>query len=268
MEERTLGRSGITAPVVGMGTWRTLDVRGPDERRARAIVNEALEAAVRLMDSSPMYGEAERVLGGALGARRPEAIVATKVWASTAREGAAQIERALAFFGGYVDLYQVHNLLAWRDQLKLLEARLGAGAVRAIGATHYSPSAFGELEEALATRRFQTLPVPLNPHERECEKRLLPLAEELGVAVIVMRPLGEGSLVRREPSPEQLDPLAAFGVRTWAQALLTWALSDTRVDVVIPATADPSHARENGAAGEPPWLDEDGRKLVERLAGA
>jgi aryl-alcohol dehydrogenase-like predicted oxidoreductase len=116
MEERQLGRSGITAPVVGMGTWRTLDVRGgEDERRAHAVVHEALQAGARFMDSSPMYGEAERVLGEALGARRPEAIVATKVWASSAREGSAQVHRALGFFGGYVDLYQVPNLLAWRE---------------------------------------------------------------------------------------------------------------------------------------------------------
>jgi aryl-alcohol dehydrogenase-like predicted oxidoreductase len=105
LEERQLGRSGIAAPVVGMGTWRTLDARSSeDARRAQAIAHEALEAGVRCVDSSPMYGEAERVLGEALRGRRAEAIVATKVWASNVREGAAQVERALAFFGGYVDL--------------------------------------------------------------------------------------------------------------------------------------------------------------------
>src|SRR5687767_12440569 len=107
METRQLGRSGIAAPVVGMGTWQTLDARGGEaETRAQAIVREALDARVRLIDSSPMYGEAERVLGEALGERRREALVATKVWASTAREGAAQIDRALGFFSGHVDLYQ------------------------------------------------------------------------------------------------------------------------------------------------------------------
>src|SRR3954454_764229 len=106
VETRSLGRSGIEAPVIGMGTWRTLDVRGGEaERRAHAIVGEALDAGVRLMDSSPMYGEAERLLGAALAGRREKAIVATKVWASSAREGAAQVDRALGYFGGYVDLY-------------------------------------------------------------------------------------------------------------------------------------------------------------------
>jgi len=109
--------------------------------------------------------------------------------------------------------------------------------------------------------------VPLNPHERECEERLLPLTEELGVAVIVMRPLGEGSLMRRPPTPEELEPLEPFGVRTWAQALLKWALSDPRVDVVIPATTNPEHARTNAAAGRPPWFGPEERRLVERLVG-
>jgi len=110
--------------------------------------------------------------------------------------------------------------------------------------------------------------VPLNPFERECARRLLPLGAELGIALIVMRPLGQGSLVRKSPSPDELEPLAALGVRSWPQALLKWTLSDERVDVIIPATRDPAHARENAAAGEPPWLGPDERRLVERLAGA
>jgi aryl-alcohol dehydrogenase-like predicted oxidoreductase len=133
-----------------------------------------------------------------------------------------------------------------------------------LGVTHYSPSAFGELAAALRTGRFDTIQVPLNPLERECEHELLPLAAELGVAVIVMRPLAEGSLVRREPSAEAL---AALGVETWAEALLKWALSDERVDVVIPATSDPQHARVNARAGRPPWFGSEERRLVESLAG-
>src|SRR6185503_13737051 len=106
-----------------------------------------------------------------------------------------------------------------------------------------------------------------NPRERESERELLPLAAELGLAVIVMRPLAEGGLLRREPSPEQLAPLREFGVTSWPQALLKWVLSDRRVDVAIPATSDPAHARANAAAGSPPWLGDDERRLVERLAG-
>jgi aryl-alcohol dehydrogenase-like predicted oxidoreductase len=110
--------------------------------------------------------------------------------------------------------------------------------------------------------------VPYNPRERECEPELLPLAAELGVAVIVMRPLGEGALLRRPPPADELEPLRPFGVETWAQALLKWALSDERVDVVIPATRNPDHARANAKAGEPPWLSAEERALVEHLASS
>ena len=116
---------------------------------------------------------------------------------------------------------------------------------------------------ALRTGRFETLQLPLNPHERECERDLLPLAAELGIAVIVMRPLGEGALVRRSPPRAELDRL---GVESWPEALLKWALSDERVDVVIPATRNPAHARANARAGEPPWFGNEERRLVEKLA--
>ncbi|MDX6507237.1 MAG: hypothetical protein QOG06_1881 [Gaiellaceae bacterium] len=256
MEERRLG------PVVGLGTWNTF---GGDAALARRVVGAAFEAGTRLVDSSPMYGGAEASLATALEARRDDAIVATKIWSRDVEAGREHFARQLDWYGR-VDVEQVHNLLSWREHLPWLEVERDAGRIGGIGVTHYDSSAFGELEAALSTGRFETLQVPLNPHERECEERLLPLAGELGVAVIVMRPLGEGALVRRDPAPEELEPLASFGVHSWADALLKWALSDPRVDVVIPATSDSEHARANAAAGEPPWLGEDERRLVERLA--
>jgi len=257
MEERRLG------PVVGLGTWNTFD---HDASLAREVVDAAFEAGTKLVDSSPMYGGAEASLSATLERRRGEAVVATKIWSRSVEEGRAHFARQVGWFGR-VDVEQVHNLVSWQEHLPWLEAERAAGTIGRIGVTHYSPSAFGELEQALRTRRFETLQVPLNPHERECEERLLPLAEELGVAVIVMRPLGEGSLLRRPPAQEELAPLEPFDVRTWAQALLKWVLSDPRVDVVIPATTNPEHARANAAAGEPPWLGPEERRLVERLAG-
>jgi aryl-alcohol dehydrogenase-like predicted oxidoreductase len=258
MEERRLG------PVVGLGTWNTF---GGDAALARQVVDAAFDAGTRLADSSPMYGGAETSLSAALDGRREEAIVATKIWSRSVEDGRAHFARQLGWFDR-VDVEQVHNLVSWREHLPWLEEEREAEHIGRIGVTHYSSSAFAELEDALASRRFETLQVPLNPFERECEERLLPLAEALGVAVIVMRSLGEGELARRPPAPEELEPLAPFGVRTWPQALLKWALSDPRVDVVIPATSDPGHARENAAAGEPPWLGPEERRLVKRLAGA
>jgi aryl-alcohol dehydrogenase-like predicted oxidoreductase len=258
MEERRLG------PVVGLGTWDTFD---GDESLARAVLDSAIAAGTRFVDSSPMYGEAERSLGQALGGRRDSATIATKIWAPTVAQGRAQYADQRGWFDP-VDVEQVHNLVGWREHLPWLEEERDAGRIGRIGVTHYDPSAFGELAEAMRTQRFETVQLPYNCQERECERELLPLAEELGVAVIVMRPLGKGQLLRREPDPRELEPLRDFGVATLAQALLKWALSDDRVDVVIPATRDPRHAGENATAGTPPWFGPDEKRVVERLAAA
>jgi aryl-alcohol dehydrogenase-like predicted oxidoreductase len=149
-----------------------------------------------------------------------------------------------------------------------LEVERDADRVGRLGVTHYAASAFGELAGALQSGRFETVQLPYSPMERECERELLPLADELGTAVIVMRPLGSGALVRRRPAADQLAPLRAFGIETWPQALLKWALSDERVDVVIPATRRPERARENAGAGSPPWFGPEERRYVEQLADA
>jgi aryl-alcohol dehydrogenase-like predicted oxidoreductase len=268
MERRSLGSTGLDVPVIGMGTWRTFDVRGVGpEAHARRLVDAALADDVRFFDSSPMYGQAERVLGQALEGRREQALVATKVWSSSAVEGGRQSERALAWFGGRVDLYQVHNLVAWRQQLELLEQLRDWGTVRAIGATHYQASALPELERVMRSGRIGAIQVPYNPRERAVEREVLPLADELGLGVVIMRPLAGGGLVQRSPPAEQLAPLHEFGIETWAQALLKWVLSDRRCHVAIPATSDLDHAHANAAAGEPPWLDREARAYVAKLAG-
>jgi aryl-alcohol dehydrogenase-like predicted oxidoreductase len=256
MEQRRLG------PVVGLGTWNTFR---DDAALARAVVGAAFGAGVSCFDTSPMYSS-ERALGAALERRRDEATVLTKIWTPSDDEARSQLENQLAWFG-HVELEQVHNLVAWAEHLPWLEAERDAGRIRKLGVTHYSSSAFGELARALRTGRFQTLQIPLNPHERTAERELLPLAAELGVSVIVMEPFDSGALVQRQPRAEELAPLREFGVETWPQALLKWILSDPRVDLVIPATSKPERAAENAAAGEPPWLGPEERAYVERLAG-
>jgi diketogulonate reductase-like aldo/keto reductase len=257
METRTL--AGTDVPVVGMGTWQTLD-RAADPR---AIVQAGLDAGIRLYDTSPMYGDAERVLAEALGDRRPEAYVATKIWTPDPGEGERQAAAALRWYG-WIDLYQVHNLVNTTAQLALLERLKGQGSVRALGATHYSASAFGELAEVMRSGRIDAIQIPYNPRQREVEKTILPLAEELGLSVLVMRPLGEGALVRRAPAPEVLAALEPFGVTTWAQALIKWGLSDPRCTAALPATSKPERAAENAAAGAPPWFGPEERELVAR----
>ena len=234
---------------------------------ARRVTDAALAAGARVFDSSPMYGAAEEVLGETLEGRRDEAFVATKLWSHSPDEGRRQADRALRWFGGRIDLLQVHNLAAWEGQLANIEELRDAGLVGLAGATHYSPSAFGELAAVMRSGRVQAIQVPYNPYEREVEREILPLAEELGIGVLVMRPLGGGSLVGRPPEPGELEPLREHGVETWSQALLKWALSDPRCTVAIPATSRPERMEENAAAGEPPWLGPEERALVERLAG-
>ena len=226
-----------------------------------------MATGAKLVDSSPMYGEAERVLADGLAAHRGAAIVATKVWASSAAEGRRQIDHAMCLFGGRIDIYQVHNLANWRDQLPLLETEQAQGRVRVIGATHYSPRAFADLAAVMKTGRIAAIQVPYNPRERDVERTILPLAADLGLGVIVMRPFGEGSLLRRPPPEAGLKPLAPFGVVTWAQVLLKWILSDPRCHATIPATSKPSRVDENAAAGRSPWFGPEERSYVAKLLG-
>jgi aryl-alcohol dehydrogenase-like predicted oxidoreductase len=250
-----------------MGTWRTFDVTGEEPEQARReVVDAAFEGGCRVFDSSPMYGEAERVLGAALDGRREQAYVATKVWTHDDEEARRQVHRSLRFFGGRVELFQVHNLVAWPTRLDLLESARDAGRVQSLGVTHYSESAYDEMVAVMRSGRVDAVQVPYNPLQRRCEHDILPLAGDLGIGVVVMRPFGEGGLVRHPPSEGDLAPLADFGVRTWAQALLKWVLSDERVSVVIPATSKPDRMRENALAGRPPWFGPEERAYVAKLA--
>jgi aryl-alcohol dehydrogenase-like predicted oxidoreductase len=267
MERRLLGNSGLESGVVGMGTWRTFDVRGGRVERDRALlVDRAVAAGVDLFDSSPMYGEAERVLGQALTAIRDRVIVATKVWSADDGVAARQIASALAFFGDRVDLYQVHNLVALPRRLEMLEEVKREGRIRAIGATHFSEAAFGQMQDVMKSGRIDTIQVPYNPIQRQVERSILPLAAELGLGVLIMRPFGEGALLRRRLGAAELAPFAEFGVTTWPQALLKWVLSDPRCHVAIPATSSVDHLDENLRAASPPWFGEKERALVVRLA--
>lgn len=264
MEGRALGRTGLTVTVIGMGTWQTYDVREP--REVQPVTDAALAGGAAFFDSSPMYGAAERVLASTLGARRKDAVIATKVWAGSAREGREQIGRALEWYGGHIEVYQIHNLEAWQVHLPYLEQLKAEGKIRAIGITHWSASQFDRMAEIIATGRVDVIQVPLNPRERDVERTLLPVAAERGLGVIVMRPLGQGALARRAPPAGELGFLEAYGLRTWAQALLNWSVSDPRVSVSIPATRDVGHATDNCAVGLAPRFDAAARERVAALA--
>ena len=264
MEQREI--AGRPVPVVGMGTWKTFDVPDVDATR-QAVADAAIAAGATFVDSSPMYGDAERVLGAAIADRRDEVTVATKVWTPDDDEAERQIDASLGWFGGFVELFQVHNLVGWRTRLDQLERRRDAGQLGVVGATHWQASAFDELETVMRTGRIQAIQVPYNPHERDVERRIFPLARELGIGVILMRPFATGALTTQAPDTAELAPLAEFGIATWAQALLKYGLSHPATTVTIPATSRPERMVENAAAGDGPWFGPEEKALVERLSG-
>lgn len=269
MERRSLGKTGLETGVIGMGTWNTFDVPPSSTAQVsvrKQIVDEAIGAGVNFVDSSPMYGWAEQVLGSTLDGRRGSVLVATKVWASSVAQGKGQIERALGYFGGYVDVYQVHNLVSWREYLPILHDLRAEGTIRAVGITHYASSAFPEMRSIMETQDVQTVQIPYNAADTQVEREILPLAAERGIGVIVMVPLGTGELVRESPSDGELEEFRQFGVETWAQILLKWVVSDPRVAVVIPATSRPGRMAENARAGNPPFFGPAERERVTWLA--
>ncbi len=267
MEQRLLGGSGLHVPVIGMGTWRTFDVtddKQVDQRRE--VVDAALASDLTLFDTSPMYGAAPTTLSKALRGRRERAIIADKVWTADDEAADRQMRRAFELFDNRVDIYQVHNLVAWEKRLRSLEQWRDQGRVTSIGITHYQHSAFVDMMRIMRSGRVTMVQVPYNAVDRVVEQELLPLAAELHIGVLVMRPLGQGTLAAKSPPAAALECLAPFGVQTWAQALLKWVLSDPTITAVLPATTSVEHAQQNAAAGDPPWFGPAERAYIADLA--
>ncbi len=266
MEHRPLAH--LSVPVVGMGTSGTLDLPDSEHAKAVALTEAALDAGSTLIDTSPMYGRAEAALGRALGERRGEALVATKVWAADDDEAEQQIAASLDHFDGHADLFQVHNLVGWRTRLDQLEDRRERGQVALIGATHWKAEAYPELEEVMRTGRIDAIQVPYNPWEQRVTERILPLAAELGIGVVVMRPFAGGGLADEGPTTDAIEALSAPGITSWTDALLAWVLADPRVTSTIPASSHPDRVIANARVGSLPPIDEAQRAEIERLAAA
>ena len=256
----------LQVPSIGMGTWKTFDVRSKAEIAVRKeIITVCLSEGVSFLDSSPMYGESEDVVGVTTEGKREQFQFATKVWCTGASRGRTEIAQSFERFRtDYIDVFQIHNLLDWETHLLTLEGLKAEGRIGLIGITHYLTESYPEMIRIMKSGRISTVQIPYNVLERTCEQEILPIAEEFGIGVIVMKPLGVGRLVtglKREPN---LSPLRAHGIETWAQALLAWILADTRVSVVIPATSRPERIRENAAVGALPALPEKLRTYIEK----
>jgi diketogulonate reductase-like aldo/keto reductase len=269
---RRIPSSGELLPALGLGTWRTFDVgAGAVER---APLKEVLVAFValggRAVDSSPMYGTAETVVGdlaSELGVA-DKLFLATKVWTTGREAGVGQMEQSFRHLRARrLDLMQIHNLLDWRAQLRTLREWKAAGRLRYIGVTHYTEGAYDELERVLRAEPLDFVQVNYSPGEREAERRILPLAHDRGVAVLVNRPFAEGGLFRRVRGQSLPAWAADLGAESWAQLFLKWILAHPAVTCALPATSRREHLQDNMKAGTGPLPDAAARaRLVALLS--
>ena len=254
MHTRTIPSSGAALPVVGCGTWIGFDVaaKAAEMPQRAGVLSALFDAGGRVVDSSPMYGSAEQVVGQLLeaGGTQDRAFLATKVWTSGKRAGIAQMERSMALLRTRrIDLLQVHNLVDWRTHLDTLRDWKAQGRASYIGVTHYTDSAHAELEQVLATTALDFVQFNYSIADRNAEKRLLPLAAERGVAVLVNLPFGGGNVLKSLQSRPLPDWAASIGCTSWNQLLLKFVLAQPAVTCVIPGTSSPRHMRDNAIAG-------------------
>lgn len=248
---RPIPSSGEQIPVLGLGTWITFNVGKDTAARAQSteVMRQFFAAGGKLIDSSPMYGSSQGVIGEALQKLQAQSKVfsAEKVWTSS--DGSAQIETSRQLWQvPRFDLLQVHNLLAWEKQLPLLQAMKAAGQLRYVGITTSEGRRHNEFEQVMRSQRIDFVQLSYNLLDREAEQRLLPLARERGIAVLVNRPFREGALLRqlhRHPLP---DWASEIDCTTWAQIALKFVVSHPAVTCAIPATSNPAHLRENMGA--------------------
>jgi len=261
---RLFPQDKVSLPKIGLGTWQTFDVG--NDSAARAPLRELLKQLNgNVVDSSPMYGTSESVAGDLIAelGMREKLFIATKVWTSGREDGIEQMETSFRRLRVKVmDLMQVHNLVDVATHTKTLRDWKQQGRVRHIGITHYTASAYPEVERTLKSAPYDFLQINYSLAEREAEAKLLPLAKDKGVNVIINRPFAGSALFRRTKG-KALPPWAAeLGIASWAQYFLKWIVSHPAVTCAIPGTARPDHMRDNLAGGKGPMPDAAGRKRM------
>ena len=252
--ERAIPSTGERLPAIGVGTWQTFDV-GPDAAARRALKEVLVafpKAGGRVVDSSPMYGSSESVTGDLVAelGLAPNLFFATKVWTSGRDEGIRQMETSFSRLRVQrMDLMQVHNLVDTAVHTKTLQDWKARGRIRYLGITHYTSSAYAEVERWMRTGNYDFLQINYSLGERESAERLLPLAQEKKVAVIANRPFGEGALFSRVRGKALPGWAGEIGAATWAQFFLKWIISHPAITCAIPGTGKPEHMLDNLAAG-------------------
>ncbi|CAB3762344.1 aldo/keto reductase [Paraburkholderia solisilvae] len=257
---RPIPSTGEPLPVVGCGTWRTFDVGDDASAQARLarVLQVLFDAGGSTIDSSPMYGTSEAVAGALLTRldAHSKAFVATKVWTEGRAAGIAQMEESMRRLQQpRIDLMQVHNLLDWRTQLATLRDWKARGKIRYIGITHYTSSAFAQVEAVMRSEKPDFVQINYAADDRDAEQRILPLAADLGIGVVINQPFGGGGLIARVSKRPLPVWAAQIGCTTWAQVLLKFVLAQPAVTVVIPGTGRPEYMIDNVHAGIGPFPD-------------
>jgi diketogulonate reductase-like aldo/keto reductase len=259
-------------PAVGLGTWQAFDVDEPAQRGPqRAVLRRFVELGGRVVDSSPMYGAAEAAVGDLateLGVRE-KLWIATKVWTTGRAAGIAQMERSIRLLRGKrLDLMQIHNLVDWQTHLPTLREWKQEGRIRYLGVTHYSATGHEALERVMRAEALDFVQLNYSLTEREAERRLLPLALDRGIAVLVNRPLAQGGLLSRVRGRRVPAWAAEVDCTSWAQLFLKWILAHPAVTCVIPATSRPPHLEDNIQAGVRRLPDAATRERIAALVDA
>ena len=272
MATRKIPSSGEFIPVIGLGTWQTFDVGADAAVRAplEIVLREFAALGGKLIDSSPMYGRSEDVAGDLIAklGLREKCFLATKVWTTGKAAGIMQMQESMKKLKAKpVELLQVHNLLDVETHLRTLQEWKREGHVRYIGVTHYTPSAYDAVAKVIGAHKIDFLQINYSVGEREAEQRLLPLARERGVAVIVNRPFAGGELLRRLRNTPLPVWAAELDCNSWAQLALKFVISHPAVTCAIPATSRVEHLRDNMAAGRGRMPDEKLRARIASGAG-
>jgi aryl-alcohol dehydrogenase-like predicted oxidoreductase len=254
MLTRTIPSSGEHLSVIGLGTWQAFDVdlTSGNRRQLGDVLSLFVKVGGRVIDTSPMYGRAEDVIGEltttvGIG---DKVFLATKVWTRGRENGIRSMERSMALLrANRIDLMQVHNLVDVQTQLATLHEWKAQGRIRYLGITHYEAGAFAEVEKIMRSEKLDFVQINYSLMEREAEERLLPLAQERGIAVIVNRPFGGGDLFGRTRSKPLPQWATEFDCHSWAQFFLKWIVANSAVTCAVPATDKPRHLEENIQGG-------------------
>lgn len=273
MLTRAIPSSGEKLPVIGLGTWQTFDVEPASAERKplEEVMSLFVKLGGKTVDSSPMYGRAEEVVGNIAATLRlrDSLFLATKLWTRGKQAGIESMERSLTRFQTqWIDLMQVHNLVDVGTHLTTMRDWKTQGRIRYLGVTHYNASAYAEVEKVLRSEKLDFLQINYSILEREAEERILPLARDRQVAVIVNRPFGGGDLFRRVRSKPLPDWATEIDCRSWAQVLLKWIVAHPAVTCAIPATNNPRHLEDNLQAGHGRLPDEKMRQRMVEFVSA